>query len=500
MSKINEKLLKDLESFIRSSATNVEWMSEGLRSVVNVPTNLEDVAAKAMEKNLSIVLAGTAGSGKTHLLRSIPVDSSYKVIPDLSAVSTSSWRGIFSKKVIVAGNEGAFLFGAKKEFPGFKEVVDALHKAQQGLSDLNAGPVVVDAAGFDPAGAHVIQKIVQLPILETYVARRNNGVGLAGWHMFRSEDVAARLAMLVEKASAQSQADGFTFRQIWQFVAALVNAASSDRLWFDEIAISPGVVARGIAEIVDPRESALPHIGNQLWHRDLLRLRPNYIECTVPVLERLLAQHSRAESERRIGLFESLRLFSIFGLKKSKSPLEQSLNRGSDVWRDVNDGMVSTLLKAINQYFGFRCLSLGDDLELWLQHETERRELKPNVQISLGAARASEFEIVFSNVVGNCYPGITQIRGGRRILKHLPSGALLVVTKDLVDGMLRARDAKMRDRQSVEFDWRVTQFFEEIAAHSARSDRLRVAIFDFNERRGRLAVWQISDKLKSVEG
>jgi len=54
--------------------------------------------------------------------------------------------------------EGAFLAGVRQGMQGFDVVVDALHAIQNGEEFQSEGPVVIDAAGYDPAGNHVIAK------------------------------------------------------------------------------------------------------------------------------------------------------------------------------------------------------------------------------------------------------------------------------------------------------------------------------------------------------
>jgi hypothetical protein len=85
-----------------------------------------------------------------------------------------------------------------------------------------------------------------------------------------------------------------------------------------------------------------------------------------------------------------------------KSPiLEERLERPADLWSQVRKKQHQPLLRAINQYMSYGLLGLGDDLELWTQYDTERRELKPGVQISLGTALSDSFELRRSAVIAN---------------------------------------------------------------------------------------------------
>src|SRR5690349_14972928 len=92
------ELLKDLTDFLRSSATNVEWMSDTLRSELNVPTGLDAVMRAALDERRSIAIAGTAGSGKTHLLSRLNIPSGYRVITDLAPLPEGEWKSVFTRK------------------------------------------------------------------------------------------------------------------------------------------------------------------------------------------------------------------------------------------------------------------------------------------------------------------------------------------------------------------------------------------------------------------
>lgn len=492
--------MQDLEEFLRSSATTVEWVSDTLRSELNVPTGLETVIRAAVEQDRSVVIAGTAGSGKTHLLRTLSVPSGYLVVSDLAAHPESDWGNLFrpGHRVIVAGNEGAFLQGKHKKLAGFDQVIDLLHSIQRGGDPSGDGPTVIDAAGFDPAGSHVIARMLQLPLLRRFLANKAQDLASAAWEMLQDEQVTRRVAVLVEAASAESETDGFTFRQLWQFIADLALASiERDEPWFNGMFAGRTEVSRRILATFSPVTIPLPHIGNRLWHGDLVRVGAAFLDCARPILERLTAAIAKEQTDpAKFPIFESLRILAAFGLKNS--PFEKVLNRGVDLWARVRVREALPLLQAVNRYFAFSLIEIGDDLELWLQHETERRLIKPEVQISLGTARANDFAIRRSHVIANRPDGVEQIEGGRLLLVHV-NGATLFVTKDLVDGVLRPRSHRTNERRDVEYDWRIARFFERVAAGASRPDRLMAARFDFQARTARLMVWQIGlDRIRKV--
>lgn len=493
-SEASEALLDDLKQFLRSSATNVERMSDQLRGAVTITTGLQEAIGLAIANKQSVVVAGTAGSGKTHLLNTAEPTAKYDVHLDLAALPEKDWKQLLgdSKSVLVAGNEGAFLKGVKKELPGFQHVIDTLHEIQSGSEtpyDKNT-PVVIDAAGYDPAGSRAISQIVSLQILSAYVSRERPQAQRTAWAMLSNEKVRDRLARVVEVASAESDADGFTFRQLWQFVADMIEGAEGQEIWADRVFEGASEVSARIRVACDPSQFALPGIANRLWHRDLLQIKDKFLPEAVAVLQDLLAKP--VEREQRQEVFRRLRLVAAFGLVNS--PLDTLFERGADLWSQVRELKHAPLLKQINKYFCYGLLELGTDLELWVMHETERRLSKPDTQASLGAIPSSDFRLVRSKVIGNLPKGASQLEGGRLLLVHTPTKARLNVTKDLVEALLKTRSHRTQERRDVEYDWRLGRFFERIANQSLRSDLLRVAHFDFHARTGRWSKWSISSE------
>jgi hypothetical protein len=477
-------------------------MSDDLRRELSIETGLEKVITAALEEKKSIVIAGSAGSGKTHLIRMAGNLGRHHVVPDLAALPQAKWTTLFSSKalVVVAGNEGAFIAGVRKNIPGFSLVIDALHALQNGEDFTGKGPVVIDAAGYDPAGSHAIAKILRLPILQKYVEGKANPLTLAAWKMFEDETVCRRLALLVETASAQSEVDGFTFRQLWQFVSELLEGGTGlSGLWFYRVFNGRSEVAKKISACFSASSLALPHLGNRLWHGDLEAIREHVLDASVPILEYILQPGDRNKSdESRREHLSVLRQFAVFGLKFPM--LEERLSRPANLWSQVRKKQHPPLLRAINQYMTYGLLTLGDDLELWTQYDTERRELKPSVQLSLGTAFSDSFELRRSAVIANRPTVCGQVEGGRLVLIHKGSGAALTITKDFVDGMLHGRSHRTKERRGVEYDWRLLRFFSAVAAKVSRPDSLRVALFDFQARSGRMVKWQVKgDKLEKLE-
>ncbi len=494
----------DLEQFLTSSGKNVELLPERLRDALSIKTGLEDVLRAAIEANSSVAIAGTAGSGKSHLLRTATVPSSYKVIPDLAAIPPSQWRQLFESKhrSLVAGNEGAFLLGRKKKFEGFADVLTALHSLQSGRPYSGSGPIVIDAAAYSPTQCHAIEKMLTLAPIVSYVEMVGGDRAKAAWEMLAASEISRRLSTIVQMAASARDADGFTFRLLWHFVADLALAAKEDVPWYLRVFSSPTEIGQHIQAAFSPRAIPLPHVANRLWHGDINFVRPRIHEEALAAIARsvIAIQHAETMADR-YEIYDDMSLLALFALKQS--PLDEAVRSGVDLWSSVSKQDCRPVLQAINRYYTYGLVDVGDDLELWLQHETEKRDLKPDMQASFGSARACDFQIAKSLVVGNAPPGVAPLPGGRYLLQYFNEDnviAVLVLTKDLIDGISGSRSHKVLDRKDVEYDWRLAQFFERIAPHAARADRLHVAAFDFQARTGRLLRWQLGLPIRKLSG
>ena len=491
---------RDIESdflrFLRSSAANVERLSDGVRQALNVATGIEEVVRTALRAKRDVVIAGTAGSGKTHLLRTLTGEdlTGYRVIPDLAAHPQYEWSRVFdgTQPAIVAGNEGAFLQGASAGFERYSQIVAILHATQRGeVFEDPSAPVVIDAAAFDPAGSRVLRQMVRVEMLANYVKETKSDEERIAWDMLSDDLVVGRLESLVDTASTSGKGEGFTFRQLWKFVGELVGGNPS-KFWFEKLHTEEGEVASRIAQVFFPNSFCFPHIGNHMWHGDMAYLRGKFLPAAEPLLEMLVSQiQDRAYgADERNNTFDRLRLLALFGLKVS--PLDDHWRFSTDLWANVRQLQVRPLIESLNRYLSYGLIDLGDELELWCQHDSERKTQKPKVLMSMGRVASKEFSIVRSRVFNNLDPSKTSLVGCRYVLRHLASAANVVITKDLLDAITKPRSFKTDDRLGVEYDWRVLRFVMQVASNAATPDKLRVIEFDFLKRSANTYAWQIS--------
>lgn len=491
---MDEKNAAEFERFLLSSGTNVELLSPETRELLHVRTPLEDVVRAAIAANASVIITGSAGSGKTHLIESADIPPQYKVVRDLSATDPADWSALLTKQpFLVAGNEGAFIQGDLNGVAGFKSVVQTLHRIQRG-EFVNAGEfVLVDAAAFDPAASRVIERILENQFLADLVSMQGDNRRTLAWCMLASPKVRRKVADLVALGSSQAGGDGITFRQLWQFVADLALGGTGENgLWLNRIFSGASLVSRCIIEAYHPSNAALPHVGARLYYGDYLAIKEKLVPESKPLGEAIIQPAKvLGGGADRVG-YETLRNFAIFALEADAVPIVSGSS--DDAWsKVVSDDDHRRLLKLINRYLGYGVLKGSDNLQLWITTETERRELKPDVQISLGRVDADKFEILRNYVIANPPAGTPPQSGGRVMLALKGSNIRLRVSKSFVSGISETRSPKSADRMHVEYDWLLLNFLAQVATTESRLDSFEVSQFEFASRTGVSVAWDISD-------
>jgi hypothetical protein len=491
---MNTTRIQNFENFCKSSATNVEIMEKAVRQEVTVQTSLDDVIAIAIQSKKSIVLTGTAGSGKTHLIETIGEPTGYTVCRDL-ADSVDMWSQLLkpNEPCIVAGNEGALLKGAENGHLGFRQAVEILHRIQKGEEVSDGNLVVIDVAGFDPVGNHTLKQILQLPLLTDYILDKNDAWKKDAWNCLKSEKVRTKICNLLESVSSES--DGFTFRQLWQLIAEMMQKGSEvEGTWFHILINGNNHISKHVKEFFKLSDIPMTHYGNKFWYGDILDQLELFETETHEIIKRIVSQMLTSETDKS-KYFNYLRILSFFALKESRD-----FSSTTNDWKNISNGKVDTIINLINRYMTYGLLSLGSgELLLWFEHATERRQEKPDTIFAIGKAASNDFEIRRSNCVANC--GGKQVVGGRKILVHKPTGATLLLTKELVEGIGQTRSFKSKDRRHVEYDWRICHFMSEVSEKVMHKDRIIMAKFDFKARKGNLTEWEINDQsVRRVEG
>lgn len=498
-SDFDQSLIDRFERFVHSSGTNSELLDDELLDAISTGNPIEAAMKLALDRGQSVVLTGTAGSGKTHLIRSLSrkgtLDGVY-VCEDLASIPQHKWGsvGLFETQSVVAANEGALL-AASRLYEGsmYGELVRRLHRMQLGLATHSESEVpavaILDAAALDPVTSGALRDTLQLPMLQAYVAERLPPDQSLAWKLLSYPDIRDRLVQLVEYSSTFADTNGFTYRQIWQFIADLLEARGRQN-WAYRVFFGRSAISAAIREAFPLESFSMPRISARLYYADFGQLSGIIPE---EGLEYLFGVGVFEPEDLDLETRRSVRALAL--LSTNESPITAQLEAPRDLWESLYRASETVpLIRAINHYLSYGLLELGDDLELWTQLETERRTVKPDAQVSLGRATFDDFKLT-RNLVADGLAGYSSpaLRGTRLNLVHRPSEAVLSLSRDLVSGLSGLRSHRLRDRETVEHDWRLYRFLGQVAKVAGTSRLLKVALWDFESRSGQLLRLQLGE-------
>lgn len=485
---------QELNNFLRASATISELVSDALLERISIRSPLQDRLEVHLGVGGSLILSGTAGSGKTHLVRALgrSVDlTGHKVCEDLASVPIDTWEtlGTFAAPTILAANEGALLDAAERTTSAtiFAEAARTLREMQVGsVSDTPPRYLLVDMAAADASASDALEKVLELPFLLDYANARLSQEQARAWALLQDGVVRTRLASLVTAAAVASDSGGFTFRQLWQFVGDLLIGGESNAPWQHGVFFGKSKVSQSIRSTYPLQSLSLPRVASKLWYRDINSLSTLVSEAALEVLW----DYESSEGPEAFKVLASIAAFSLYD-----SPIEPVLKAPRDLWAALYTQLdAGELVRALNRYLTYGLRTAGVDLELWVPTDLERRSNKPEAQVSLGTVPGSAFEIsrnlIFSEPSSD---ESALLRGTRLSLLHRPSNASLSLTRDLVSAISGTRSHRVSDRSAVEFDWRIFRFIDRVATCTATATQLQAVRFDFDQRTSRTAKFQLGE-------
>ena len=480
-------MIDEFRKFLKSAGTNNELLSDELRSAIHIESDLEQPLRHAQSAGLTVVIAGTAGSGKSHLLSVAQQNSTYTVIPDLTDVLDSQSDLFTGTRIVVAANEGALLIGKKSSWHKYDQVVDTLHNLQKGITSEYQDIAVIDAAAYDPAGRNVLSKMLELPVVRELVASIPDEEVRQSWELLVCADGTARerLSALVSIASSHGQP--FTFRMLWRFLAdGLLSGfpgnearlqpgiTSIEALWN-----CPNEVSSRLKSLELESPIVLPQILGHFYYRDRVLLLTKLATFAHPYLNVLLAQHVRTEQT----LILARRFFTLTLLESPIASMESI-----QLWKSIQRSDVGAIIGAINRYMSYDRVRNTTDLELWIQHDTERRQEKPEFQVSLGQESKTMFAIVRSQVFHAPTVAVEATDGDRYYLVHIDRGCRLQLDREFAGYLERPRSRRTSDRISTESDWRLLRFFNQLVPYS----KPYIRTMHVREQHSPLNNWQLT--------
>jgi hypothetical protein len=403
-------VLEQFKYFLGSRKV-AETVSPELRMHISVQTGLEGPLLSALSAERDVVIAGSAGGGKSHLLDSVfggaepvtlpvrwpdepePTGRFIRVISDATALAVTDRHRMMSPRpkncvaVAIAINEGPLL-ALKRAHPisSYARAVELLHSGQQGVRlppDLDA-PVVIDVGGYDPVEAGVIARLANLPLLSELVEtspctcedpricpRR------LSWRLLRSEGVRRRLNDVMRVVGMSGRA--ILFRELWDFVADLAlggtcsheEAAPPTSPWFWRAFYGASDLSARLRSTTDPSQVVFPraeaHIWYGDWTSDAIALLPDLQFVPLPSSGRYSAEEYRWLKAQLFFTAQSASVLDII-----REQVDFTLATA------LHAGRTGDLVAALNRYMSYGTTVPSQQvLQLWMDLSVERRWIEP---------------------------------------------------------------------------------------------------------------------------
>lgn len=528
-------LLEEFRQFLGSVKTS-ESIGKELRQAISVETGLEKALADALLAGRDVIIAGSAGGGKTHLLGTLadsaegdlprfitwPGESEpagepfIRVVSDATAIPSATRGEMFERRppnctaVAVAINEGPLLSLSHEQVDSpYAKAVRVLHTAQRGISlpnDVNA-PVVLDVGGYDPVENNVIAKLLGLDLVRELIevqpctcSSRDSCFRKRAWDLLKSDTVRKRANDLLRVVNMLGQS--LLFRDLWDFIADLVLGGTCEAdpptsPWFWRMFYGDNALSARLQEIADPALVIYPRAEAHIWYGDW-RSSELELEPGLELIEIGAANDLRSDRYRWVKS-------QIFFLVRSTS--------ATHVLRDLVDLQLTraletddviSIVRALNSYMTYgTILPKETSLELWTDLGVERRTDRPKGQASLGTIPAADLILQRSLAVANHPDPQQKLYGSRYFLVHRKAAAgkpaSFALSPEVLNLVQGGRSYRTADRPHTDLEWHLGRFFASLADAGESTDQLDVMEIDFKSMTGSIGSYRIATELSRIE-
>ncbi len=529
--------LEQFQNFLRSLKTS-ETLTKELRPLVTVATGLEQALISALKNGRDVIIAGSAGGGKTHLIASLsdtelsnlppllawpnehePTDEPFiRVITDATALSREDRRRMMQDRpgncqaVVVAINEGPLLH-LKHDLPQsvFAEAVRFLHAAQRGIElPFNpSAPTVLDVGGYDPIGNGVMTRLLELPILSELVQSQPCQCEdpricprKLAWGLLQSEEIRQRVNEILRVVSIHGQA--VLFRELWDFVADLALGGSCQAdpptsPWFWRVFHGSSALSHRLQSIVDPSLVVYPRAEAHLWYQDWNSLEielqdgASFISLSPTVLS---SGHPSSWPWLKSQMFFLVRSSSIEQILRDQVDLQLT--------RALREERTEDIVAAINSYMAYGTIPPSRQmLFLWTDMGVERHGVRPDGQVLLGTVPTSRLKLRRSLAVANHPDKACKLYGARYYLVYEESqfedGVSFELTPEALNLLRGGRSYRTSNRPHTDLEWHLSRFFSALAANVSRPEQLDVMSLNFDNMVGAVRSYGLSPELGQVE-
>lgn len=534
---MNEVLVSEALEFLKSSKTT-ESLSADLASALYVPfvlenrNKLETVIAEAVKNGRNVVVAGSAGGGKTMLVNQIIselrksqikiniideleldnfeiIKDSITIVRDLTAISSEIATKIVKNKsgnFIIAANEGALM---DKVFNGyFDRVINDLHALQTGKLPKNEEqPIVIDMASVDPL-SNAIQTLLSNKILHQAVElfeQQNgskNSPRILALKQLQNEDVTLAISRLITSTLGPGEV---TFRELWNFIADILlggenNITPPTSVWFWRLFNGENSISELIAKSLRPQFLALPEKSFALFTGDIEGLNLSKLAKVLWVHPGVIPEDI-ADLIVRNNLITWLRIQYVL-IEQLSSMKTQSSFVGS-FSTVLNDKVAKqydkvALIQALNGYFRRKEATENDSsiLELWIHFMIERRQDRGFGLASLGSVSAGLLELNSSQSIANLEN--VNLKGSRLFLQPVLENKAFVSGLEINSGLFKAisrgRATSLADRDNDDIDLAIKKFYFTVSNTATLERRDVLSILNTpHEENAREYSWKIGN-------
>ena len=535
---MNEKLISEALSFLKGAKLS-EAMSRELQNALYAPVLLEngeklhELLAEKLQEGRDVIVAGTAGGGKTMLVDQIvsllknndrsvwEIGSSAEnsaasvtVIRDLTAIETQLCLNFVTKKsrppYLIAANEGALMSEDLGEF--FLKSIDDLHSLQSGnIPKDQQSAIVVDMAAIDPV-QHALPTFLSSELLHAAVIKFENDAGnsdsirLQAISQLRNPEHAKIISSLVRESLGPGE---ITFRKLWDFNSDIFIGGRNDNAvptspWFWRIFYGESKISSKISEVLKPDFLSLPNVSLFLYKGDIQNLKFGREQSSLWVSPGSFPQNEDYV-DNKIQLMKWMKVQFVI-IQLLTDVINQSIFVGSRISRYSSllgkpDSHID-LAYSFNKYFR-NVLTQGakyTGLELWVDLMVERRQDRSHGIVSLGRVPATGLQIVPSRVLANC--GDADLLGSRvffqaKSIDESKSNPSIEVSSALLRVLSSGKTLKKFNRSNDDVELSINNFYFAIANNAAleRSDILSVLHIRGNELPTEIS-WKIDNKFK----
>lgn len=528
-------LLEEFRQFLGSVKTS-ESISNELRKAISVETGLEKALADALLAGRDVIIAGSAGGGKTHLLGTLadsppgqlprfvdwpseaePTDEPFiRVVSDATAIPSIARGGMFERRpsncaaVAIAINEGPLLSLAHEQVDSaYAKAVKILHAAQRGIAlpnDISA-PVILDVGGYDPVENDVIAKLLGLELVRDLVevqacscSNRDTCFRKLAWDLLKSDTVRKRANDLLRVVNMLGQS--VLFRDLWDFVADLVLGGTCEEdpptsPWFWRMFYGDNALSVRLREIADPALVIYPRAEAHIWYGDWtsseLELEPGIELIEIGAVNDLDSERYRWVKSQIFFLVRSASATHVL-----RDLVDLQLTRALET-----DDVIS-IVRALNSYMTYgTILPKETSLELWTDLGVEKRTDRPKGQASLGTIPAADLILQQSLAVANHPDPQQKLYGSRHFLVHRKTAvdkqASFALSPEVLNLLQGGRSYRTADRPHTDLEWHLGRFFASLADAGESTDQLDVMEIDFKSMTGSIGSYRIATELSRIE-